>query len=178
MTTILVPVDFSDCSYEVVRHAARVAKGLGARLRLLHVLELPPGLQRETMVSPNGEGSEMTVWEFARSDAACHMSRYESIGEVEGVDLVTDIVAGQPADAIVEAGELGDVEQIVMGTHGRSGFARMLTGSVAEMVVRRSSRPVTLIRSQHEPTCDARSCAWCRSGTLEAQRRLWAELDG
>lgn len=53
---------------------------------------------------------------------------------------------GKPTNAIVEFAEANDVDQIVMGSHGRSGVSRILLGSVAETVIRRSPVPVTVVR--------------------------------
>ncbi|QSG07859.1 universal stress protein [Halapricum desulfuricans] len=53
---------------------------------------------------------------------------------------------GKPTNTIVEFAEANDVDQIVMGSHGRSGVSRILLGSVAETVIRRSPAPVTVVR--------------------------------
>jgi nucleotide-binding universal stress UspA family protein len=66
--------------------------------------------------------------------------------ETAGVDLDTDLVYGSPARAIVRYADDHDVDQIVVGCHGRDGVSRILLGSVAETVVRRSSVPVTVVR--------------------------------
>jgi len=174
---ILVPVDFSDCSAEVVRHAAGVARSNDAGLVLLHVVELPPSMDAESMVRPTPKARAVRAFDYVRAEAEKHMPSYLAFEELAGLEVETRIVAGIPADRIVEEADRVDATYIVMGTHGRSGFARMMTGSVAETVIRHTERPVTLIRTQHKPSCDALSCAWCDSGTLEAQEKLWNELD-
>lgn len=174
---ILVPVDFSDCSAEVVRHAAGVARISNAKLILLHVVEVPPTLGPQALIQPDPEGEAVRVIDYATTAAAAHLPTYLGFEEVAGLDVETRIVDGIPADRIVEEANRLDATQIIMGTHGRTGFARMMTGSVAEAVIRHTDRPVTLIRTQHKPTCEGLSCAWCKSGTLEAQDRLWDELD-
>lgn len=58
----------------------------------------------------------------------------------------TEIVVGQPSRAIVEYIDEGDIDAVVIGSHGREGFSRVLLGSVAETVVRRSPVPVTVVR--------------------------------
>lgn len=60
------------------------------------------------------------------------------------VEEATEV--GQPSRAIVEFAEEHGVDQIVMGSHGRGGVSRILLGSVAETVVRRSPIPVTVVR--------------------------------
>jgi nucleotide-binding universal stress UspA family protein len=60
--------------------------------------------------------------------------------------IETEIEVGRPSRAIVEYTDDHDVDGIVMGSHGREGVARVLLGSVAEAVVRRSPVPVTVVR--------------------------------
>ncbi|MFC6721606.1 universal stress protein [Halobacteriaceae archaeon SHR40] len=59
------------------------------------------------------------------------------------LDTVTEV--GKPARAIIEYADDHDIDQIVMGSHGRSGIDRTLLGSVAETVTRRARIPVTII---------------------------------
>ncbi|MFB6103005.1 MAG: universal stress protein [Haloplanus sp.] len=66
--------------------------------------------------------------------------------EEHGVDVETETVVGMPSRAIVEWAENNDVDGIVIGSHGREGVTRVLLGSVAEAVVRRSPVPVTVVR--------------------------------
>lgn len=64
----------------------------------------------------------------------------------EDVPVETELVAGNPARAILSFADDNDVDQIVLGSHGRTGVARFLLGSVAETVVRRAAIPVTVVR--------------------------------
>lgn len=63
-----------------------------------------------------------------------------------GIEVTTETVIGMPSRAIVEWAENNDVDGIVIGSHGRKGVTRVLLGSVAETVVRRSPVPVTVVR--------------------------------
>ncbi|WP_049936739.1 universal stress protein [Haloplanus natans] len=63
-----------------------------------------------------------------------------------GIDVTTETVIGMPSRAIVEWAENKDMDGIVIGSHGRKGVTRVLLGSVAESVVRRSPVPVTVVR--------------------------------
>jgi len=75
------------------------------------------------------------VLEDAKARAADH-----------GMELTTETVIGMPSRAIVEWAENNDIDGIVIGSHGRQGVTRVLLGSVAESVVRRSPVPVTVVR--------------------------------
>ena len=70
----------------------------------------------------------------------------KSAAEEAGVDVTTETVIGMPSRAIVEWAENNDMDGIVIGSHGRQGVTRVLLGSVAESVVRRSPVPVTVVR--------------------------------
>jgi nucleotide-binding universal stress UspA family protein len=63
-----------------------------------------------------------------------------------GVTVASETVIGVPSRAIVEWAENNEVDGIVIGSHGRDGVTRVLLGSVAESVVRRSPVPVTVVR--------------------------------
>ncbi|MFB6309024.1 MAG: universal stress protein [Haloarculaceae archaeon] len=63
---------------------------------------------------------------------------------IAGIERVIEV--GKPSRTIVEYADENDIDQIVMGSHGRSGVSRILLGSVAETVVRRSNVPVTVTR--------------------------------
>jgi nucleotide-binding universal stress UspA family protein len=67
----------------------------------------------------------------------------ERVGDRE---ILTDHVVGRPGRSIVEYAEEHDVDQVITGSHGRTGVARLLLGSVAETIVRRSPVPVTVVR--------------------------------
>ena len=62
------------------------------------------------------------------------------------VTVTAETVIGMPSRAIVEWAENNDIDGIVIGSHGRKGVTRVLLGSVAESVVRRSPVPVTVVR--------------------------------
>ncbi|WP_248896913.1 universal stress protein [Haloplanus halobius] len=66
--------------------------------------------------------------------------------EERGVSVETETVVGMPSRAIVEWAEDNDIDGIIIGSHGREGVTRVLLGSVAETVVRRSPVPVTVVR--------------------------------
>lgn len=67
------------------------------------------------------------------------------LAEEHGRRVETQVVEGQPATTILEYVEEGDVDDIVMGSEGRSGVSRMLLGSVAEQVARQSPVPVMIV---------------------------------
>ncbi|MDS0477067.1 universal stress protein [Natrinema sp. 1APR25-10V2] len=64
-----------------------------------------------------------------------------------GREITTSLKPGPPTDTIVEYAVIQECDQIVIGSHGRTGLSRLLVGSIAETVARRAPVPVTIIRS-------------------------------
>jgi len=146
---ILVPVDFSECSRVAVQHAALLAKSFGATIDLLFVWEAPAFVAPEAMVG--AAGTTQTLAQLASTQAETAMREFADSIRTEGTAIARTLVQqGDPARTIVELAESGDYDLIAMGTHGRSGFAHLLLGSVTEKVVRRSSRPVLTVRAKNK----------------------------
>ncbi len=72
--------------------------------------------------------------------------RLHEAGVPDSTIIETEVETGKPARKIFEFVSENDVDQIVMGSHGRSGVSRLLLGSVAESVIRRSPVPVIVVR--------------------------------
>jgi len=70
----------------------------------------------------------------------------EEMADEAGTPVETELREGAPIDEIMRFIEEADVNHVVMGSRGRSGMSRLLLGSVAEAVVRRSEVPVTVVR--------------------------------
>ncbi|MBZ6494286.1 universal stress protein [Natrinema longum] len=64
----------------------------------------------------------------------------------EGCAIETETVVGQPSDAVVDYAVENEVDRIIVGSHGRTGFSRVLLGSVAERIARQAPVPVTIVR--------------------------------
>lgn len=85
-------------------------------------------------------------YDDARERASLVLATATDLGEERDIELDTVTEVGRPARAILEFAADHDVEQIVMGSHGRSGIERAVLGSVAETVIRRTRTPVTILR--------------------------------
>jgi nucleotide-binding universal stress UspA family protein len=140
---ILVPLDGSKTAEGVLPHAKALAYSEGAELLLLTVAANP-------------------VMDFAFSDPAIaqkaqreqeeqsqkYTSRIESELRQAGFRVSTLLRIGAVADTILNVAEEMQVDVIAMSTHGRTGPARWLLGSIADKVVRNSQIPVLLIRAK------------------------------
>ena len=83
--------------------------------------------------------------ENAKDEATRIHTKGTNLAAERNMELVTVTEVGKPARSILEYADDHDVDQIVMGSHGRSGIDRALLGSVAETVTRRARIPVTII---------------------------------
>jgi nucleotide-binding universal stress UspA family protein len=144
--TVLVPLDDSEPSWEALQYA--VETDPATSLRILHVIDPAQAGYGASMGVPTAAEE----WFDSRQQAAKRMFE-EARSRVESADATvdTDILIGNPARRISEyptqdAEDDRRVDAIVMGSHGRDGVARILLGSVAESVARRSPVPVTIVR--------------------------------
>ena len=136
---ILVPVDFSEHASQAIHFAADLAQKYDAALTLLHVNDLIVTLAPYPPLPPK-------ILETATAEVRTLLERAKAQATSLGVRQVdTNMIEGRPFSEIVRFAEQGDYDLIVMGTHGRSGFNRVLLGSVAERVVRRAGRPVLTV---------------------------------
>ena len=71
---------------------------------------------------------------------------FEEVTDAYDATFATETVVGRPARTIVDYAEQEDVDAVVIGSHGGEAVGRVLLGSVAETVVRRSPVPVTVVR--------------------------------
>jgi nucleotide-binding universal stress UspA family protein len=141
---ILVPVDFSPCSSVALDRAADLASSLNATIDLLHVWQTPPIVAPEAMVGMTGDHQSLA--QIAKQQAESAMAEFADRARESGKRIgKVRVEPGDPARTIVDEADRGNYDLIAMGTHGRSGLAHLLLGSVAEKVVRRASRPVLTV---------------------------------
>lgn len=174
---ILVPIDYSTCSMLVTRRAASLAAKLGARVTLLHVAELPPGVGPRTHLHPGG--ADVTAEAALEQDARGNLAPFVAICADEGVEATPEVRVGAVVPAILQVAQETPADLVVLGTHGRTGLARVMLGSVAEEVVRQAHVPVMLIRREPRPECNRERCDWCGAeGRSRVEEQVRAESEG
>jgi nucleotide-binding universal stress UspA family protein len=136
---MLVPIDGSEQAWNALDHAT--AEHSTGEFVLLHVIN-PVGAGTGAQVADVGYGEEWYAAAERRAESLFETAR-ERVGNCP---VETETTVGRPARAIVAFAEENDVDSIVMGSHGRDGVSRVVLGSVAETVVRRSPVPVTVVR--------------------------------
>jgi nucleotide-binding universal stress UspA family protein len=141
---ILVAVDGSEQSEDALDYVA--TEYPEGTLVLIHVIDpVDAGYTAGPSAVPGYSEDWYDQSESAAEDLfeECE-ARVRDQGFEGELETVTEV--GRPARSIVEYAENGDIDHVVMGSHGRSGVTRVLLGSVAETVVRRSPIPVTVVR--------------------------------
>ncbi|MFK7988767.1 MAG: universal stress protein [Sandaracinaceae bacterium] len=133
--SILVATDFSDAAEHGLHKARAVAADTGAKVTVCHVVDPSP-------LAPRGaeEDLEKSLHAALTKVIETHFS------EVEETKTAL-IISPTPAEGICHYAEKEDTDLIVLSTHGRSGLAHLLIGSVAERVVRIAPCPVLTVRA-------------------------------
>src|SRR6185436_20106869 len=143
---ILVPVDGSRTSTLGLREAIRLAKGQGAGLHLVHVVDghhmllggIESGAHTDELLQALGQSGRRIL------------RKAEALVKKQGLKCsvaLLETLTGPAADLIVREARKRRAELIVIGTHGRRGVRRLLMGSDAEQIVRTSPVPEMLVRS-------------------------------
>lgn len=134
LKTILVPVDFSHSDTAALKLASSLARDTGAKLLIIHVAEVPTFYGGEMYYGvPNPSEQQVSKMLF---------------DIVPGDNIVYEhhLLTGDPAPSMVRFAKEHGVDLIVMSTHGRTGFSRLLMGSIAEEVVRKAECPVLTLK--------------------------------
>jgi nucleotide-binding universal stress UspA family protein len=134
---ILVPLDGSDIAEAILPEIEKVAIASKTRISLLHVIYVYP-IPWEDMTRLDA---------ISRREAKEYLGRIEERLKGKGFNVESHVRQGNDAGEILDYCEQSDIDLIAMSTHGRSGVKRWLLGSVAEKVMRHTTKPVLLVRS-------------------------------
>jgi universal stress protein A len=140
---ILVPTDFSDCATPAVRYAAELADKFAAELILLHVVpDTVLALPDAVMPTP-APVADLNALTDAGKQGLANLIAAEKL---ESRHPRPEVRIGSPAAEIVAAATDLHADLVCIGTHGRGGLARVIMGSVAELVLRQAPCPVLTVR--------------------------------
>jgi nucleotide-binding universal stress UspA family protein len=138
---VLVPIDGSDQSDRACEFVFEEFPE--ASLVLVHVINPAEADYSARSAVP----AASTEWHEQQKELATeYFQTIEASAEEHGVETERHVETGKPTQEIVSLVEESDVDHVVMGSRGREGVSRILLGSVAETVVRRSPVPVTVVR--------------------------------
>ncbi len=138
---ILCPIDFSDHARRALDHAIAIARWYESTVTVLHVFQTPgaefgsgPALSEPTVLTP-----------VDRDQLLADTSAFAETERASDVTMEAVVCEGNAAGEILKQATSMKADLLVIGTHGRSGFERLLLGSVAERVLRKASCPVMTV---------------------------------
>jgi len=143
---ILVALDGSDCSGCALGHAVALARTYHAKLRLLHVID-------EVAFDIGQPRTPQEFWQAVRTEGKDILHRAKELAAKNAIVAQAKLVEipkmgsliRHVAEVIVQEAVRDRADLVVIGTHGRRGMSRLILGSVAEGVLRRSPIPILLI---------------------------------
>jgi nucleotide-binding universal stress UspA family protein len=142
---IMHPTDFSPASRAAFAQALALARDEGAELLLVHVVSTVTPLAADGYMSPQVYDD---LQRSMRAEAQKQLDKLVAKAKAARVRARGLLLDGVAADAIVRAARAKRAKTIVLGTHGRTGLARLLMGSVAERVVGTAPCPVLTVRGK------------------------------
>jgi nucleotide-binding universal stress UspA family protein len=141
---ILVPLDGSELAEKVLPHAVALAKGTGAEVTVMTVVQLTLGAVAAKLEAIPEAAAERKA--AVRGEAMMYLEKIQRDLKDQGVIAHTAALDGDVASTIIAFAEQKGFDLVAMATHGRGGLDRFVMGSIAEKVVRGSTKPVLLIR--------------------------------
>jgi nucleotide-binding universal stress UspA family protein len=142
---ILHPTDFSRASTAAFKRAVEMARDNRAELLLVHVMTTTMPVMADGYLSPKVyEDMEAA----ARASAQKQLARLVAQAKRAGARVKTLLLEGVPHDRIARAARSRKADLVVIGTHGRTGFAKLFLGSVASRVLAIAPCPVLTVRGK------------------------------
>ncbi len=137
---IMVAIDGSEHSLKAAEYALEVAKSFNAQLFAVTVTSIPQSYQvkQEEVLEESKEMADSRSW----------LEKFSHEAKTENIELKTELInSHRPVDyVILEYAEEKDIDLIVVGTRGRSGFRKLLLGSIASSVVTYAHCPVMVVK--------------------------------
>ena len=140
---VLVPFDDSERSSDALDFA--LDEHADDRITVLHIID-PSDFYAATGMEGGAMANYDAIMDHQNERAENLLAEAVETASAAGVDVETDHVVGSVSRSILAYVEDHDVDHVVIGSHGRTGARRILLGSVAETVARRSPVPVTIVR--------------------------------
>jgi nucleotide-binding universal stress UspA family protein len=150
---MLVAVDFSEFSQEAVRIGSGLARAFGGEVMVLHVCDTPKSVDHAVLTGHTRAIHSLLDLQKENAKAARRkldewVERYDW-GKAK---VSVEVKEGAPYAEITDQAKAINADLIVIGSHGRSGFVRMLIGSTTERVVRKATCPVLSVTIKSEGT--------------------------
>lgn len=142
--TVLVPTDGSDHALRAAEHGRYLADLFDATVHVVSVIDETAGTGPFGLAGDDAEAAN-------RLEAEAEAAIDTVVGVMdESFEIQREVLRGTPAEAILGYADDHGIDFLAMGTHGRTGVQRYVTGSVTESVVRHARAPVLTVRSVEE----------------------------
>jgi len=136
---ILCPVDFSDTSMNAANNAINFSMEIKAEITFIHAIDIQ-ALQNIGDLSGGGINDMNLLIEEEKPV----LKKLKDECDKKGIKVKTILTHGEPVSVILETIKEDGHDLIIMGTHGKTGLTRLVMGSIAENVLRKSDIPVLL----------------------------------
>lgn len=141
MSQILVALDFSDLSEQVVAEAAKLGHAFGGKLWLIHVAAPDPDFVGYAAGPQHVRDNRAHT---LREEHRCLQAWADDL-RAQGLDATALLVQGPTVSTLIDAVHKHDISYVVMGTHGHGKLYKLLMGNVSEGVIREAHVPVLLV---------------------------------
>ncbi len=138
---ILVPIDESKPSHNSLSVAAGMARASDATVVLAHVAEMSYSQDRDEMLATYGEH----IVEDFRKYGDNLLKNTADSETFSGIEVETEALFGDPARALLDLADRKEIDAIVMGSHGRGAWGRMMLGSVSQRIIHEAKVPVVIV---------------------------------
>jgi nucleotide-binding universal stress UspA family protein len=142
---ILIATDGSETAKEAAEFGIEMFGCSGAKVYALYVIDTTP--YRSIPLDQLWSKDVLEEFENTGHEATSYI---EKIGKAAGVEVESRVLKGNPAQKIVNFAEDNDIDMIVVGSLGKTGYERVILGSVSEKVVRHAKIPVLVVREKHK----------------------------
>lgn len=144
MKKILVPTDFSEQASVALKAAAGIARKSNAEIILLHIIDMPQ--ETMDMIKPGYDIPEIMLFKEGAESKLTQTSMSE---ELSGLNVSQILILGRTFHEVINVAKANNIDLIVMGSHGASGFKEFFIGSNTEKVIRTSDIPVLAIKGNN-----------------------------
>ena len=141
MKTILVPVDFSTATRQVLAAAQPLAEATGAQVALLHVIQ-PPLLSSDYGLTLDTLREALVA---SQKTAAKQLAHVEQLLAAQGLTVTSRLLEGFPPEQIVAQARRLHAAYIVLGSHGHTALYELLVGSTAHAILKHAPCPVLIV---------------------------------
>ena len=143
MKTIVVPTDFSEYALFALKVAARIAKKVNARIKLLHACNIPTTGVKEFSYYAD-------FYKEIKINADYQLKKLMELKFLENINVEKFLIPDQLVSQVLIDAKFKNTDLIVIGSHGTSGFSSILIGSNTEKIVRIANAPVLTIKNENE----------------------------